>query len=67
MIEVLAADEAVAEIEVAFGGNATDRQHLLVDRPGVINFGVDAGGRAAREIGVLAKAARHRFVRQVAA
>src|SRR6185503_1347488 len=67
VVEILAADEAIRQIEAAGGGDFLDREHMLVDRPDMRDLGVDPGRSPAVEIGVLAKPTRHRLVGQVAA
>ena len=56
MIEILAADPAVAKIESAGGRYLVHRQHIFIDRPAALDLRVEAGVGAAVEIGMVAQA-----------
>src|SRR4030095_5205598 len=67
VVQVLATDKAITKVVAAFGRHLVDRQHVLVDRPGVRDLRVEPRLRSARKIGMLSEAAGHRLRRDIAA
>ena len=67
MVEPLATDRAIAKIVATGRRNPPGRQHILVDLPSALHFGVEPRAGSAVKIGMLAEAARHRIVRKIAA